>query len=201
MSKLLHISASPRGEKSKSRALALAHIDERRAAAPSLQIDTLDLWDEPLPQFDGDWVAAKMTLFGEGQMTGALQTHWAEMTNITNRFLDADHYVFNVPMWNSGIPYRLKQYIDIITQPGLLYGFEPDVGYIGLLTNKTATVIVSSAVWEPGIDPAYGRDFQSSYLEWWLHKIGVHDTKTVRFQPSMVTADPGAKFETAKAQL
>ncbi|TYC80130.1 FMN-dependent NADH-azoreductase [Stappia sp. BW2] len=201
MSKLLHISASPRGDKSKSRALALAHIEKRVAADPTLKIDTLDLWDEPLPQFDGDWAAAKMTLFGEGEMTDDQRANWSHLTEITNRFIEADHYVFNVPMWNSGIPYRLKQYIDIITQPGMLYGFAPATGYSGLLMGKTATVIVSSAVWEPGIDPRFGQDFHARYLEWWLHKIGVKEARFIRFQPSMVTADPEAQFSAAMAQL
>ena len=201
MAKLLHISASPRGEKSKSRALALTHIENRVKADPTLQIDTLDLWDETLPQFDGDWAAAKMTLFGEGEMTDGLKANWAHLTEITSRFIEADHYVFNVPMWNGGVPYRLKQYIDIITQPGLLYGFAPETGYSGLLSNKTATVIVSSAVWAPGVDAVFGQDFHSSYLEWWLHKIGVKDAKFIRFQPSMVTADSQANFEATKAQL
>lgn len=201
MAKLLHISASPRGEKSKSRSLALAHIDKRQSAEPSLQVDTIDLWDEPMPQFDGDWAAAKMTLFGEGDMNDALQANWDLMTQISDRFLDADHYVFNVPMWNGGIPYRLKQYIDIITQPGVLYGFDPDTGYVGLLEGKSATVIISSAVWEPGIDPGFGQDFQSSYLDWWLRKIGVQDNQFVRFQPSMLTADPEASYQAALAAL
>ena len=201
MVKLLHISASPRGETSKSRALALAHIDKQRAINPLLEIDTIDLWDEELPQFDGDWAAAKMSLFGEGQMTEALQVNWDLMTKISERFLAADHFVFNVPMWNGGVPYRLKQYIDIITQPGVLYGFDPETGYIGLLKNKTATVIISSAVWEPGIDPRYGRDFQSSYLDWWLRKIGIDDIQMIRFQPSMLTPDPDAKYRAALEQV
>jgi len=201
MTKLLHISASPRGEKSKSRALALAHIENRIANDPTLQVDTIDLWDEVLPQFDGDWAAAKMALFGEGEMTDEMQVNWTHLTEITNRFTAADHYVFNVPMWNSGVPYRLKQYIDIITQPGFLYGFAPETGYYGLLSGKTATVIVSSAVWAPGVDARFGRDFHSGYLEWWLHKIGVKDAKFIRYQPSMLTADPAAQFEAARAQL
>jgi len=201
MEKLLHISASPRGEKSRSRALALAHINNRVTADPTLQIDTLDLWDEPLPQFDGDWAAAKMTLFGEGEMTDGLQANWIHLTEITNRFIAADHYVFNVPMWNGSIPYRLKQYIDIITQPGLLYDFSPEGGCIGLLSGKAATVIVSSAVWAPGVDPRFGQDFHATYLAWWLHKIGVKDTEIVRFQPSMLTPDPQGVFEAAQTQL
>lgn len=67
--------------------------------------------------------------FSEGTLEGARKTAWDENVVITNRFTSADDYLFTVPMWNGGIPYRLKLYIDIITQPGLLFGFDPTAGY------------------------------------------------------------------------
>ncbi len=201
MTKLLHISASPRGASSKSRALALAHIKEMRRTHPDITVDTLELWNEPLPQFDGDFAAAKMTFFGEGEMDTSKQNAWQEISRITRRFTDADHYVLNVPMWNGGVPYRLKQLIDIITQPGLLFGFAPEIGYSGLLSNKKATVICTSGVWSPGADSNYGVDFHSNYLAWWLEFIGVSDVNFVRFQPSLLTADPKNSFGAALAEL
>ena len=35
-------------------------------------------------------------------------------------------------MWNFGIPYKLKQWIDVITQPGLAFRFDPAQGYLPL---------------------------------------------------------------------
>ena len=67
MTKLLHIIASPRDVDSKSNALALAYIEAQRRADPDLTVDALDLWREPLPEFDGDQAAAKMTFFGVGE--------------------------------------------------------------------------------------------------------------------------------------
>jgi len=58
MTKLLHIIASPRGADSQSNTLASAYIEARRAADPGLAIDTIDLWRENLPEFDGDKAAA-----------------------------------------------------------------------------------------------------------------------------------------------
>ena len=195
MSKLLHIIASPRKGDSKSTAVALAHIEARRRARSDLVVDTLDLWDEPLPEFDGDRAAAKMTFFGEGELDGTKKTAWDEIVRITQRFIEADHYVLGVPMWNGGIPYRLKLYIDIMTQPGLLFGFDPTAGYTGLLKNKTATVIYTSGVYAPGVPPTFGLDFQSSYLEWWLDFIGISEIERIRFQPTLMSADPLKAFE------
>lgn len=200
MTKLLHIIASPRGANSKSNALAATYVEAAKAKNPDLEVDVLDLFAEDLPAFDGDPAAAKMTFFGDGVMDASKQAAWDKVAEITNRFISADHYVLGVPMWNGGVPYRLKHYIDIITQPGMLFGFDPERGYFGLLENKKATVITSSGVWAPGADPKYGTDFHSNYLEWWLQTIGVSDIDLVRYQPSLLTADPAAGYAKAEAE-
>ena len=194
MAKLLHIVASPRGADSKSNALAMAYIEQRKAADPSLEVDILDLFKTEIPDFDGDKTAAKMTFFGVGEMDSTRKTAWDHVVEVTQRFIAADEYVLAVPMWNGGVPYKLKQYIDVITQPGLLFGFDPERGYFGLLENKKAVAFVTSGVYAPGADPKYGNDFHSSYLEWWLGMIGVSDINLVRFQPSLLTADPEGDF-------
>ena len=46
---------------------------------------------------------------------------WRAVLNLVEQFLHADAYLFTIPMWNFGIPYELKQYIDLITHPGLTF--------------------------------------------------------------------------------
>ncbi|MCI4662598.1 MAG: NAD(P)H-dependent oxidoreductase, partial [Neomegalonema sp.] len=58
MTKLLYIKASPRGDASKSSAVADAYLAALRARQPGLELDTLDLATEALPDYDGDKVAA-----------------------------------------------------------------------------------------------------------------------------------------------
>ena len=123
-----------------------------------------------------------------------------QVVAITQRFLRADRYVISVPMWNGGIPYKLKQYIDIITQPGLLFGFDPDAGYSGLLSGKSARVFYTAGVWGPGAPAKYGADYQSTYLTWWLNFIGVDDIKEARFQPSLLTGDAQGDQQAAIGQ-
>lgn len=197
MSKLLHIIASPRGVESKSNEIARTHIAALRQRDPNLVVETLDLWREQLPEFAGASAAAKMSFFGVGTLEGEKKTAWDQIVSITERFKSADHYVFGVPMWNGGVPYRLKHYIDILTQPGLLFGFDPAKGYFGLLNGKSATVVYSSGVFAPGVAPTFGLDFQSNYLEWWLKFIGVANVRSIRFQPSLLTADPELGFRRA----
>ena len=197
--KLLFVKGSPRGEKSTSTRVAGAFLTAYRARNPGAQIDEIDLWREPLPEFDGDSAAAKMTFFGEGTLDGVRKTAWDEVVAITNRFTSADDYLFSVPMWNGGIPYRLKLYIDIMTQPGLLFGFDPVAGYSGVLKGKRATAVYSSGVYAPGVPVAFGVDHHSTYFDSWLRLIGISDIATVRYQPNLLTTDAAGGLERARA--
>ena len=121
-----------------------------------------------------------------------------EIVEITCRFTSADDDLFTVPMWNGGIPYRLKLYIDIMTQPGLLFGFDPAAGYSGLLKGKRATAIYTSGVYAPGVPAAFGVDHHSTYFDAWLRSTGISDIATVRYQPNILTADAAAGLESAR---
>lgn len=201
MTKLLFIKGSPRGKESKSNALARQYIERLQAEQPEIIVEEIDLWQANLPEFDGDKSAAKMTFFGVGEMNAQKQSAWDDVVEICQKFIQADHYVISAPMWNGSISYKLKQYIDIATQPGLLFGFAPDTGYSGLLENKKATVFYTSGVYAPNIDAKYGSDYHSTYLSWWLDMIGVQDVESIRFQPSLLTADAEADFEKVKLSV
>ena len=151
MSSLLHISSSPRGGASESLQIAGAFLDGYREAHPGAQIDTWDLWDGSLPSFGPAAAAAKMTVFGGGTPEGEQAAAWDAAKAAFARFDAADHILFSVPMWNAGIPYILKQFIDVISQPGTVFGVDPQTGYTGLLADKgkKAIVVYTSAVWGP----------------------------------------------------
>ena len=197
MTKLLYINASPRAATSHSHKIGSAYLETRKNVSPQLEVETIDLWAANLPEFDGDKAAAKMSFFGVGALEGDLVTAWDQVVAITQKFIDADEYVFAVPMWNGGIPYKLKQYIDIITQPGLLFGFNPDDGYLPMLRDKKATMVYSAAAYAPNGPAKYGEDFHSTYLDWWLKMIGVETINEIRFQPSLITADAAGEEATA----
>lgn len=201
MSTLLHVAASPNSkEVSESLRLADAFLETYRAVHPDVSIETLNLWSEPLIAFDSVKVGAKAAIAGGGTPVGPEAKAWSEIMATFNRFNAADSYLFSVPMWNAGIPYVLKQYIDIITQPGLLFRLDPRLGYTGLLTGKKAAVIYTSAIYSPGVSPAFGRDFHSTYFDDWLRFIGITDITTIRFQPTMLTPDATSARAAATSQ-
>ena len=189
MSKLLHISASPRGERSKSLRIARTFLATFRDTHPDVEVEELDLWDGTLPAFGPDAAAAKMAIFAGEEPQGAAAEAWAAATATFRRFDAADLYLFSVPMWNHGVPYILKQFIDVVSQPGLVFGFDPERGYTGLLSGKRAAVIYTSAVYGDGRGPAFGADFQATYFGDWLRWAGVTDVSEIQFRPNLATAD------------
>lgn len=199
MAKLLYIKASPRGADSKSAAIADAYLDAYLQKNPGAEIDLLDLSTETLPEFDGNKAAAKMAVITGQDHDGAQKTAWDEICAISGRFASADIYVFAVPMWNGGIPYKLKQYIDIVHQPGLTFGLDPEKGYFGLLNGKKAVLVLTSGAYGPAMpSPAFGTDHHATYLKAWLNQAGVADIAEIRFQPTLLTADPAGDFANAQ---
>ena len=199
MTKLLFIQASPRGAQAKSTQVAEAYLEALQTATPALEVDVLNLWETELPVFDGNKVAAKVNVMLGQEHDACQKTAWDQVVETATRFIAADRYLLAAPMWNAGIPYRLKHYIDVIHQPGLLWGLKPDTGYFGLLENKHATLVLTAGAYAQSFpSPAFGVDHQSTYLRAWLNQAGVTAIDEVRFQPTLLTQDPDGDFQRAK---
>ena len=200
MTKILFIQASPRCKESKSTQLAQIYLDALRASNPDVEIDSLLLSTAGLPAFDGDKAAAKLNIMTGQAHDAGQKSAWDQIVGIANRFISADRYVLAVPMWNGGIPYHLKQYIDLIHQPGLLFGLKPESGYYGLLEGRHATLVLTSGAYARHLpSPAFGEDHHSTYLRSWLNQAGITAIDELRFQPTLLTADPDGDLHRAKA--
>jgi len=188
MSKLLHIEASPRGDRSASIAVARHFLDAYRAAHPGDTVETLDLWQTPLPEFDGATLDAKYAVMhGQSHTPDQLQA-WYAVVKIAEHFKSADKYLFSLPMWNFGIPYKLKHFIDILAQPGLTFSFTPGEGYKGLVTGKPAVAIYArGGAYGPGTG-AEAYDQQSGYLKQILGFIGFTDIREIFVEPTLASA-------------
>jgi len=191
--KLLYVPASARREASQSGAIAEVFLENYRAANPDANID---IWADPLPPYARQGADAKMTFFAGQRLAGEEAETWEKVQAVFDRFNAADHYLFAVPMWNASIPYALKHLIDIITQPGLTFSFDPTKGYSPLLTGKKAAVVYAAGV-QPQDEPAFGTDFQILYFTDWLRSIGISDITNIEFSPTILTADPDAGREAA----
>lgn len=189
MATLLYVESSPRKERSHSIKAANAFLDAYAASHPADTIDRLDLWAEDLPAFDGAMIDAKYSIMHGSTPSASEQAAWKTVEQIFARFNAADKYLFSVPMWNFGLPYRLKHYIDIITQPGLAWSFSPESGYSGLLQDKKAVAIYSSAgVYHEG-SGAEAFDLQKPAFENWLAFIGITALERVIVAPTLAAPD------------
>lgn len=199
--RLLHISASPLGTASESLALAATFLEVFEQSRPDIKVESFDLWDGTLPAFGPDAAHAKMAVFAGREPEGAEARAWATAGETFQRINAADRLLFSVPMWNHGIPYVLKQLIDVISQPGLVFSFDPEHGYTGLLSGKKAAVIYTSAVYGPARPAAFGSDFQQPYFNDWLRWAGVDDITEVSFRPNLATADAASGRREARARV
>ena len=118
---------------------------------------------------------------------------WSNVKNIFDEFNNADHYLFSVPMWNFNIPYKLKHYIDIITQPGMSWSYTPEDGYKGLMTDKTATIIYATG---DGYSEGTGFesfDMQKPYVNLWLTFLGFKKIERVVVDRPLFDAETAEK--------
>lgn len=185
MKNLLYVKASPMEELSSSVAVADAFVEAYRKRNPEDKITVLDLFKTPLPPFDGFTVRAKYAIMRGKPHSREEAAGWQAVVDVINRFKAADKYVFAVPMWNFGIPYPLKHYIDVITQPGLTFSFSPSEGYKGLVTGRSAVVVYArGGVYSPG-SGAEKYDFQMPYVQNALGFIGITDVKTFVVEPTL----------------
>ncbi|UOQ90149.1 NAD(P)H-dependent oxidoreductase [Agromyces endophyticus] len=202
MTTLLHISASPRGEASHSLAIARTFVESFAEVSPEASVSHWDLWDGSLPAFGPDGAGAKMRVFAGDEPKGAEEIAWHRARLAFERFAAADLYLFSLPMWNSGVPYIAKQFIDVVSQPGWVFGFDGETGYSGLLEGKRAAVVYSSAVYGEGRPPAFGADFQQPFFEGWLRWAGIDEIDSIEFRPNLAIADaePGRLAAHAEAR-
>ena len=192
MNRLLYIGASPRKERSRSAMVADRFLARLKERYPALSVERLDVFDIDLPAFDKDAVAGRYHLLAGNAVDPEQADAWRDLKKWTDQFLSFDSYLIATPMWNFGIQYRLKQYIDIVTQPGLTFCNDSDGNVEGLAQGSRAIIVAASAMPFGSLPEIDGLDFQLAYLKAWLGFIGVTEIGAVRvagtFGPDDVVA-------------
>ncbi|MEU8077971.1 NAD(P)H-dependent oxidoreductase [Catellatospora citrea] len=107
--------------------------------------------------------------------TGRLSLDWPSLRVIT------------APMWNLGLPYALKYYIDCVVQPGYLFRYD-ETGQVVPMVNGKRMVCVTSR----GADYSAGTylhpyDFQEPYLRTVFGFVGITDVRFIHAQPMDIT--------------
>ena len=190
MARLLYIEASP--AKSTSHSIDVAKVFVQTYQQMNLQdeLRSIDIWAADLPPFDAETIDAKFAVLRKKEFTPEQRARWDAVQRISQRFNVADKYIFSVPMWNFGVPYRLKHYIDVVTLAGENWSWSRAEGYKSLLLRKKALLVYASAGDYGVSDPS---DFQKPYLRRWLNFIGVTDIQEINVAPTLADAEAIAR--------
>jgi FMN-dependent NADH-azoreductase len=177
---LLNIESSPRGPRSASIAVTNAFLDAYRQACPGVMVDTLNVWEEKLPEFDQEAIGAKYKGINKEPMEQAEAAVWDKIQELAVRFQQADRLVLGVPMWNFAYPYKLKQLIDLVCQRNMLFTYDGNE-YGPLLKTPRAFVVYArgGTYMEGSPTPASRFDHQRGYIDFWLRFIGVQEVRTL----------------------
>jgi FMN-dependent NADH-azoreductase len=144
-----------------------------------------------VPEFNGDALAAKYAGLRGTALTPAQESAWRCIEELAAPFHAADKLLFGVPLWNFGIPYKLKHLIDVISQKDVLFTFD-GTGFAGKLTGKKAAVVYARGLdyTSPGsFTPAREYDLQRPYVEMWLKFVGVTDVHGILVEKTLFGPD------------
>jgi len=176
MPTLLHIDASPRGERSVSRQLTRDFASAWKQAHPNGQIVYRDLGHNPVPFVTETFIAAAYT--PPDALSPELRGALAISNELIAELETASEYVFGVPMHNFSVPATFKAYIDQIVRVGRTFAVD-ESGYKGLLKDKSATVITCSGGAYRSGSPLAPYNYQEPWLRAILGFIGVTDVEVV----------------------
>ena len=200
MAKLLYIEASPRKDRSASISVAKLFEDEYKKSHPNDTIELVDLWHQELPHFDGEVIEAKYALMHNKPHTESQKKAWKGVEELIAKFKSADKYLISLPMWNFGIPYKLKQYIDVLVQPSYTFTVSPTEGYKGLVTGKPVTVIYARGGAYGAETGAQQLDLQKGYMDIILGFIGFKDIRSLIIEPTLAGGPEGKEKALNKAK-
>ena len=187
MAKLIYIESSPRKSRSHSIKISEEFLEHYTKEHPNDTVEKIDLWVEVLPAFSDDILDAKYSIMHGSEPSADEKKAWGEIESLFKKFNSGDKYLFSVPMWNFGLPYVLKHYIDVITQPGLAWAFTPEAGYTGLVEGKAAVIYATGGEYSVG-SQTEAFDLQKPAFENWLAFIGLTDVSSIIIAPTL--ADP-----------
>jgi FMN-dependent NADH-azoreductase len=162
-------------------------IEELYLKYPDLHVRVLDLFKADLPSVAGENIDSKYKLMTGQALDEHHQSSWDAIEASIERFLQTDLYLITTPMWNFGIPYSLKYYIDAIVQPGYLFRYNEMGIAEGLVHGKKMIVVTSRGGDYSPDGPLAAFDFVEPYLRTIFNFIGITDIHFINAQPMDVT--------------
>jgi len=199
--RLLHVICTPRGLASNTGRVSNALLEALDQKHDDLVVTTLDLFKADLPSVAGRNIESKYMLMTGQTLDDTAKESWRQIEKSIEQFLDADIYLLTVPMWNFGIPYALKYYIDAIVQPGYLFRYLADGRPEGLVTGRKMICVTSrGGDYSSGYMKSF--DFVETYLRAIFGFVGITDMHFINAQPMDISSETRkAAFQAAFADV
>jgi len=191
--KVLRVDSSARSEGSMSRRVADELIEQLREREGAVEVRVRDLAVEAPSFVDADWVDANFT--APEQRNGEQKAALAESDALVAELKAADVLVIGVPIYNFGIPAKLKAWIDMVARARLTFRYTEN-GPVGLLEGKRAYLAVASGGTVVGSE----LDFATGYLCHVLGFLGIDDVHIVAADRLMARGEEEAVGD-ARAQI
>ncbi len=152
MTTLLHLDASVRGDRSLSRRLSREFVQAWRVSRPETRVIRRDLAVEPPPFVDQNWIAAAFA--APDARTPEMREMLAASDHLIGELEAADVIVLGTPMFNYGLPARLKAWVDQVIRVGRTFSFDlarGDYPLEPILSGKMLVLLTSTG--EFGFEP------------------------------------------------
>lgn len=178
MAKLLYITANVNEIKdSFSLSVGQEFVTEYKQTHPHDEIICLDVYKDKVPLLDHLLIGYMHGALARDALDGTHQDDLIALENNLKQFMEADLYVFAVPLWNLGVPPMLKTYFDNIVVVGKTFKYT-EKGPVGLLANKKAMVIqAAGGIYSSG--PMEAMEHSSNYIKSIMSFLGVSDTNII----------------------
>jgi len=184
MTHLLHVDSSALSAGSVSKEIAETFRKHWDAVHPDGTVTHRDLGSDPVPGIAEAALVAGFTPAEEHTAEQAAALAFREA--LVQEVVDADAYLFTVPMYNWGIPSTFKAWLDQIIMGGRTLTFDDNTPLAG----RPATVILAYGGGYDAGTPREGWDFVQPYLEVTLAKALKLDVTFIKTQLTLAERNP-----------
>lgn len=192
MTNLLILDTSPRKD-ANSRTLTERFAERWSKRFPDATIIHRDIGANPPAHVDDELIEA-LRKNPETLTERQVQARAASDAMI-DELQQADAIVVGAPMHNFTVSGAFRTWIDHIARPGKTFGYDPETGPHGLLTDKPVYVISTRGgqYGDGNPDDPHPADFQTGYLRHILKFIGLSDVRIIAANGMDMGDEPKAK--------